>query len=83
MNATSDRLRQAVLETLIDRVENGEEVKNPDGGAERIPCSPNVINSAIAFLKVFPPDAIGVGAELTTQLQSLSGKLGELRQRKK
>ncbi len=55
-NMTSTRLHDALLEALVDRVENGETVL-PKGGDEpvTVDAPAATLSAAINFLKTFPP----------------------------
>lgn len=53
-NNTPARLRDALLDNLVDQIENGPVVE-VEGTAMRVSPSPALISAAVNFLKAFPP----------------------------
>ena len=52
---SSNRLHEALLGELINRIENGETVVK-DGAAITVSAPAATLSAAIAFLKQFPPE---------------------------
>lgn len=74
-NNTSSRLRDALLDNLVDQIENGPVVEI-EGTGVRVSPSPALISAAVNFLKQFPPDGGLPASESTSKtLQGYAEKM--------
>lgn len=74
----SGRLKEVLLKTLIDRVENGETIVAKDGETLLSVSAPAAtLNAAISFLKQFPPeqDEDVKSDELSAKLKGYAGHM--------
>lgn len=70
-NYTSSRLKEAMLETLIKRLDGGDPLTDSDGNVVldesgevlRGPVPAGVLQAANTFLKTFPPEGGALHAE--------------------
>ena len=74
-NATSARLRDAVLEELCRAFEDGVVVTDDEGNAEKLSPSPQYVNAAVSFLKLFPPMDLPTANEQSEVLKGYSEKM--------
>lgn len=72
-NVTPSRLKEALLEELLNRVENGEKAMTKDGEIETLPCPASTLNVALGFLKQFPPDELPTAKKLSPILGGPNG----------
>lgn len=52
----SASLKDLLLAALIRRIEEGETVVTKEGQIVSVECNASVLNTALAFLKQYPPD---------------------------